>query len=139
MARAEHNRIAGANAEAKEKIRVEEVSRLEDSHSRELQMMMKDHADQVQQLGGRKRLKDENTKLKDDTKKLSDHIVMLAEEFVTFNNQLKNCNPSVQRSMYDQMLPETRWPACHQQAEALRYSRHILAEFSAKIQSNCFE
>ncbi|KAK3174590.1 hypothetical protein OEA41_001836 [Lepraria neglecta] len=115
MARAEDNRIAGANSEAKEKIHVEEVSRLGDPHSRELQMIMKDHANQVQQLG--------------------DHIVMLAEACVTFNNQLENCSPSVQRSMYDHMLPETRWPACHQQAEASRYSRHNLAEFSAEIQT----
>lgn len=111
---------------------MEEVSRLGDSHGRERQMMMKD---QVQQLGGRKRLKDENTKFKDHTKKLSDNIMILAEELVTFNNELKNCSPSVQRSMYDQMLPETRWPACYQQAEASRYSRHNLAEFSAEIQT----
>lgn len=124
--------ITGVDAEAKEKIHMEEVSRLGDSHGRERQMMMKD---QVQRLGGRKRLKDENTKFKDHTKKLSDNIMILAEELVTFNNELKNCSPSVQRSMYDQMLPETRWPACYQQAEASRYSRHNLAEFSAEIQT----
>ena len=84
--------ITGVDAEAKEKIHMEEVSRLGGSHGRERQMMMKD---QVQQLGGRKRLKDENTKLKDHTKKLSDNIMILAEELVTFNNQLKNCSPSV--------------------------------------------